>query len=143
MIEFPAFDASASGSSLMEFKELDEARLWIDKIYVTVDLNLQYRVDQNPCVYDWFQWQECVARNTCEIADITQDCYPPITLREGYVLPRSISKPKAVCVGTSKRLSTWGFTFQPILTVKGWCRIRGLQLDFLTREKPPWFGMKC
>lgn len=141
-IEFPSFDWSEKGSSLMDMKELDEARLWIDKIFGTVDFTLTYKVDQDPCEYPWFSWQECVARNTCEVADVT-DCYPPVTFREGFVIPRSVPKPKPVCGPTSKRLTTWGFQFQPILTIKGWCRIRGIELDAITREKPPWFGKKC
>lgn len=144
-IEFPAFDGSAAlgYNGLTQMKELDEARLWIDKIFGTVDFTLTYRVDQDPCEYPWFTWQECVARNTCETAQVTDPCYPTASFREGFVIPRSIPKPKSACGPTSKRLTTWGFTFQPILTVKGWARVRGIEIDAITREKPPWYARKC
>lgn len=142
LIEFPAFDGSSMGSSLFEMKELDGCTIWADKMAGTIDFTLTYRVDQNPCEFPWATWQKCFARDSCE--DTTQNvCYPLTTLREGYGIPMGMPKPKAQCQQGVKRPSTLGFSFQPVLRVKGWCRIRGIEIYMITRDLASYQDLIC
>ena len=142
LIEWPAFDGSSQGSSLFETKELDGATIWADKMFGTIDFTLTYRVDQSPCEYPWATWQKCFARDSCE--DTAENiCYPLTTFREGYGIPMGMPKPKSVCQQGVKRPSTLGFSFQPVLRVKGWARIRGIELYMITRDLAPYQDLIC
>lgn len=142
LIEFPAFDGSSNGSDLFSMKELDGATIWVDKMFGTVDFTLSYRVDQNPCEFPWAKWQKCFARDSCEFS-VENVCYPLTTFREGYGIPMGMPKPKGVCQPGVKRPSTVGFSFQPVLRVKGWARIRGIELYMITRDLAPYQDLIC
>lgn len=142
LIEFPAFDGSSMGSSLFESKELDGATIWADKMFGTIDFTLSYRVDQNPCEFPWAKWQKCFARDSCEDS-IRNECYPTETFREGFGIPMGLPKPKYQCQTGVKRPSNLGFSFQPVLRVKGWCRIRGIELYMITRDLAPYQDLIC
>ncbi len=146
-IEFPAFDWSGysrkDGGGPMEMKKLDGFDLWLDKIFGTVDITLQYRVDQDPCVYNWSAKQICAARSCAE--DPTNPCaYPIAPMREQDRIPITFGPPvNAPCGNSSGRPVNFGFTFQPILTIKGWCRVRGYHLHALPKQTSPFFGKLC
>lgn len=142
LIEWPAFDGSSGGSDLFSMKELDGATIWVDKLSGTVDFTLSYRTDQDPCEHPWATWQKCFARDSCEDS-IQNVCYPTAAFREGYGIPMGMPKPKGECQKGTKRPSNLGFSFQPVLRVKGWCRIRGLELYMITRDLAPYQDLIC
>lgn len=122
-IEFPAF----TWGDEFELKKLVSAELWLDRIYGEVMYALEYRPDGDPCWYMWHQWKFCTARNSCE------DVHNPVCLyqkeycesfRETVTLPR----PPDSCQRASGRPTTIGYQFQCRLTIKGFCRVRGLLL---------------
>jgi hypothetical protein len=41
------------------------------------------------------------------------------------------------------RPTTIGYQFQVRVVIKGWCRVRGLILYALPREKPQYQGVSC
>jgi len=146
-IEFPAFDFGdyprKAGGGPFELKILDGFDLWVDKVFGTVDFTLQYRVDEDPCLYDWSKKQICAAR-TCAENPNTPNCYPLEANREQYRVPLTwgpVVNPR--CGVGNSRPTNVGFKFQPVLTIKGWCRVRGYHLHCLKKDTPPFAGAIC
>lgn len=141
LIEFPAF----TGGSEFELKKLRAAEIFVDKIFGTVDMTLDYRQDMNPCWSEWGRTSFCSARNTQEtmqnpVTETVVYPYPypsPGVFRENYCFPVTFGEPPAPCSPSSctRRPGNWGYQFQPRLTITGWCRIRGILLYMENREK--------
>lgn len=139
--EFPAFTWSAAGYE-HQLKQLNGGELWIDKIAGTVDIDVFYRVDAEPCWRRWFHHQVCTAR--CEDVDPVVVGYPCEPLREGYVWPVVFPEPHSgVCGAMGVRPTTIGYQFQVKIMFKGWCRVRGLLIYALPKDKPQFQGIAC
>lgn len=122
-IEFPAFPFK----DVTKVKELQAADIWVDTLWGTVDFTLEYKTDFDPCPRFWDKWQKCVARNTCE--DVNNPiCYPVEPLGEGWELPMTVGHPFRGGDSLGNRPAYKGHFFQPILTIKGYCRVRGILL---------------
>ncbi len=143
-IEFPAFTWSEHGLEF-KLKQLMGAEIWLDKIFGTVDIDVTYREDADPCWRFWHHAQVCVARNCEEKPDPA--ClgypYPQLPFREGYRYPVVLPEPKAPCDSMGVRPTNIGYQFQVRIIFKGWCRVRGLMLYALPREKPQYQGVIC
>lgn len=140
IIEWPAFTWGDS----FKLKQLAAGELWLDKIFGEVVLKLQYRVDQDPCWYDWHTWKHCVARNACEKTSGAQ-CYPYPTglYREGFAATVTLPRPLMKCQALSGRPTTVGYQFQPRLEVTGWARVRGILLYAEPHERSLYSGLAC
>lgn len=141
--EFPAFTWSVHGVEFL-LKQLIGGECWIDKVFGTVDMSWYFRPDADPCWRFWFNTQFCAARNCWEddpACVIT--AYPPPPYREGYRWPIVFPDPGSVkgCDSMAVRPVTWGYQFQTKVVVKGWCRIRGLVLYAIPREKAQYQGV--
>jgi hypothetical protein len=106
-------------------KKLMGLELWIDKLFGPVDFEVWYRPDQYPCWQQWHTWQECVVRNPCEDPD-EPDCYVMDNYRESYRATVNLPQPPDTCTGSSRRPFRFGYQFQVMVRITGWCRIRGL-----------------
>ncbi len=124
MVETPAFTWSDSGWE-REMKKLTGFELWADRIFGTVEFELEYRPDSATCWLQWHQWKVCNPKNTAEIAGLPPGY--PVPLGECYRSVMSIPKPPATCspCGTG-RPANLAYQFQFRLRIKGWHRIRGL-----------------
>ncbi len=130
-IEFPSFNWSRP----FDLKELVSAEIWTDRLFGTVNFELDFRPDGMTCWIPWMKWKECSPRNTAE------DCENPITYplaeygpcyRQTMVMP----KPPNVCADCSTgRPANVCYQAQPRLTIKGYTRIRGLILHALPRDR--------
>lgn len=136
-IEFPA----VYWSSLFDLKELLGGELWVDRVYGEVVFNLQFRQDATSCWLDWHQWKICQPRNSCELEE-NPICYPSQTYCEGYRQTMVLPKPQTKCEGMSHRPTEQGYMFQCRLTVKGFCRIRGLLLHAVRRDRSLYEGVE-
>ena len=136
-IEFPAY----TWGKEFDLKELDGGEIWLDRLYGTVQLNVEYRQDSSPCWQPWLNTQFCAARNTCE--NITQPiCYPVQPYCEGEKFPITLPKPDGQnCNQFDRRPSNLGYQFQVRLTIKGFCRIRGLILFALPKQRQEFQGL--
>jgi len=122
-MEFPAF----TWGDEFALKKLVGGELWIDRLFGEVAFNLEYRPDGESCWLPWHQWEICSARNTCE--DVIEPvCYPILPYGEGYRQTMNFPKPPVGCASQSGRPSNVGFQFQTRLTIRGACRVRGIQL---------------
>lgn len=127
-----------------ELKDLNGGEIWFDKVFGTVDVRVEYRPDANPCWQFWHQESFCVARSSCE--DVTNPvCYPEQPYREGYRYPMVLPEPPTpVCNNMlPRRPMTRGYQFQVRITVKGWCRIRGILLYAIPVQEAPFENLNC
>lgn len=137
-VETPAYTWGSSGYEVA-LKQLNGGELWIDKILGTVDLDVYFRADGEPCWAHWFKTQFCVER--CEDEDIYSG-YPCTEYAEGYIFPITFPEPPQKCNTMRVRPNTIGYQFQVRFVIKGWCQIRGLLLYALPREKMIFQGVQ-
>lgn len=108
-----------------ELKKLVSLELWIDRLTGTAEFTVEYRPDGATCWIPWIQFQECNPKNTAEIAGVppnypvpTGECY-----RATLVLPKPPENCSPCGVG---RPAYIGYQQQVRITIRGFCRIRGI-----------------
>lgn len=145
IIEFPAFTWAQQGREF-DLKKLVSASVWVDRVFGTVDLQMQYRPDQYTCWQDWKRWSECAARNCQE--DVNNPCgsngYPvPNNYREQYRSGMALPLPPNTCNPLSGRPMNVAFQMQPRLIITGFCRLRGLLLHAEVVERALYDNTVC
>jgi hypothetical protein len=138
-LETPAFTFAKD----LELKKLVGGEIWFDKLYGTVELTVEWRPDADPCWQFWHHDSLCSAKSTCE--DVTNPvCYPEQPYREGYKWPVTLPiPPYPKCSNQGARPSDIGYQFQVRITLKGWCRIRGIMLYAVPVDRKPYEGLSC
>ncbi len=124
-------------------KELETARIWIDRLYGKVDFTLYWRNDQNACWNFWNAWSQCAARNSCEDPGVEFCPYPTTTYKEQYRAMMRMPKPEGVCDLQSDRPSVYAYSFQLRLVIKGFCRVRGISVYAWPRTEEVFSDMVC
>lgn len=138
--ETPAFD----WGDAFAMKQLDSLELWVDRLTGTVDFSLEWRPDQFPCWVPWNRWQECSAKNECELINALLPCdHPTQVYPPSYRASMAMPQPPIECNQIMGRPMHRGYTFQFRLTIKGQCRVRGLLVHALPLEKQPYTGLVC
>jgi hypothetical protein len=145
-VEFPAF----TWGNEFSLKEQISAEMWIDRLYGEVVFLLEYRPDGQSCWQKWHEWKVCSPRNSCEstgpnpCTGLQQvQCYPLTPYGESYRQTMTLPTPPRACSTASGRPSYINYQCQPRLTVTGFCRIRGLLLHALPKEKALYEGKVC
>jgi len=138
IVEFPAY---TWGQELL-LKKLVAAELWVDKVYGTVELTMEWRPDSDPCWKFWHKWKICVSRNTCEDY-VNPICYPLLPHREGFRATMVLPKPPEQCESMTGRPAHIAYQIQPRLSFKGWMRVRGILLYAEPWEKKLYQGIVC
>lgn len=126
-----------------QLKQLETARIWIDRLYGKVDFTLYWRNDQNACWNFWNAWSQCAARNNCEDPDQEFCPYPTTVYKEQYRAMMRMPSPVGVCDSQSDRPSDWGYSFQLRLVIKGFCRIRGIFVYAWQKEEQVFSDLVC
>lgn len=139
--ETPAFTWAQHGLEF-KLKQLRSGELWIDKISGTVEIDVYYRVDADPCWRLWMHFDACAARN-CAEQDPPTVCYPEEAWCEGYSFTKVLQEPKAICDSQHVRPTTIGYQFQMKVVLKGWCRIRGIMMYATPHSQPQFTGIAC
>ena len=140
-METAAFTWQTSGLEV-KLKQLKGGELWVDKVFGTVDMDVYYREDADPCWRFWMHTTFCAARNCYELDPVVA-CYPPAAFREGYRFPIVFPEPKAGCDSMGVRPTTIGYQFQVKVLIKGWCRVRGLLMYAIPHTEPQYHGVAC
>lgn len=124
--EYPAFTWAATLREL-EMKKLVSAEIWVDRLWGTVQFQLEYRPDGATCWIPWRIWKECSPRNTAESVGLPVE-YPE-NMGECYKMTMILPMPPLECspCGTG-RPAYIGYQFQARLITKGYMRIRGFWL---------------
>lgn len=143
ILETPAFTWGRE----FDLKRLVSLELWIDRLWGTVEFEINYRPDSYPCWTQWHRFSECAARNPEEDSSITPSVYPAYPLENNYReqdrASRVLPMPPAPCNRTIGRPMNVGFQFQLQLKITGWCRLRGLLLKAERVDKALYNGMVC
>ena len=140
--ETAAYTWSTTGLEV-KFKHLKGGECWIDKVFGTVEMDVYYRVDADPCWRLWFHHSICSARDCEEVEPVCIYPYPGETFREGYKFSVVFPEPQAACDSMGVRPSTIGYQFQVKIILKGWCRVRGLVLYAMEHTEPQYHGVAC
>jgi hypothetical protein len=125
-----------------DLKRLDGGELWVDQIFGTVEMRIDYRPDADPCWQPWYQTKFCAARTSCE--DLTDPiCYPTeAQYCDANKFPITLPRPQPGSpTALNCRPSDIGYQFQMRVTIKGSCRVRGLLLYALDVERQPFDGL--
>ncbi len=139
-VETPAYNWGNS----FGLKQLDGLEIWIDKLLGTVEFVVDYRVDQNPCWIFYHAWKECSAKDCREDTEpVSCPEYPIQPYCESFRATMTLPKPPVRCETGNGRPTNIGYQFQFRITIKGWCRIRGLLAYALPREQAPFERMVC
>jgi hypothetical protein len=122
--EFPAL----TWGKEFELKKLHSAEIWIDRVFGTCEMAIDYRPDAQTCWTFWDKTEFCSARNCEENVDIP--CGYPLSNVAGecYEFPIVFGEPpldKSTC---NRRPTNVGYQFQIRLRLKGFLRIRGFIL---------------
>lgn len=137
-VEFPAF----TWQKEFELKKLTGGELWFDKIFGQVIIDVDYRPDADPCWIPWHHTTLCAAR-TCAEDVHNPVCYPPPNYREGYRWAVALPDPPVQCAQGNKRPTNIAYQHQVRVTIKGWCRIRGLVVYAEEKEKALYEELAC
>jgi hypothetical protein len=105
----------------LALKKLVGAEVWIDKLVGEVVFHWDYRPDGYVCWTPWIVYKECAQANPP-----TNAHYPQGNLRESYRQTKTLPTPPVACNPIMARPSNQGHQFQLRLTVKGYCRVRGI-----------------
>jgi hypothetical protein len=125
-------------------KKLDGLELWFDKMLGTVQFMVEYRPDSSPCWITWHAWKQCVAKDCREDPEaVTCPNYPVQPYCEGFKATVSMPTPPNQCEANNARPTTEGYQFQIRLTIKGWCRLRGLRIYAQPKVKAPYQNLVC
>jgi hypothetical protein len=126
------------------YKRLDGLELWFDKMLGTVNFMVEYRPDSSPCYIPWHAWKQCVAKDCNEDPEaVTCPAYPVQPYCEGYRATVTLPKPPIQCEFNNARPTTEGYQFQVRITIKGWCRLRGLRIFAIPLAQQPYSQMVC
>jgi hypothetical protein len=137
-IEFPAF----TWGDEHELKRLVGAELWIDRLFGTVNFNLQYRPDGQSCWLNWHQWQKCSTKNSEETVDNPAG-YPLVPCAQSYFATMTMpTPPQNVCTATG-RPADIAYQIQPRLIITGFCRVRGFYLHATKYGRKLYDNLTC
>jgi hypothetical protein len=125
-------------------KQLDGLELWFDKMLGTVNWMAEYRPDSSQCWIPWHTWKQCVAKDCNEDPEaVTCPAYPVQPYCEGYRATVRLPRPPTQCEFNNARPTTQGYQFQIRITIKGWCRLRGLRAFAFPLADAPYMGLVC
>lgn len=144
MVETPSY----TWSKPWECKKLDNLILWLDSIFGTVDLDVYFRPDQDPCWHYWNHKQLCAGRSCRESLPRSASPLPsvcnyidqPFCAQDRIPVVFPVA-PGFDCHNGENRPVNFGYQFQLRIVVTGWCRLRGIQLYQVPAEKPPYEGV--
>ncbi len=136
-IETPAYTFGDAD----QFKQLDTAEFWFDRVFGNVVVTVEFRPDGDNCWHNWITFKLCAARNSAESGE---QSYPVMEFCEQDQRPVILPKaPNYDCNAANNRPINQGYQFQLRITVKGFCRVRSIRLFALPLERQPYQGIIC
>ncbi len=133
-VETPAY----TFGNEFELKTLDGAEIWVDSVVGKVDMTFQYRPDADSCWQNWCRTEFCAA------ASPPPNGYPQPTFCPGFKFPVRLPKPRPQeCESMTDRPVNIGYQFQMRVTIKGYCRIRGIILYAIKTDNLPFDKLNC
>lgn len=126
-----------------KLKKLTGGELWIDSLYGTVDITVEYRPDSDVCWKSWKKFTICSPRNSCETVESPQ-CYPLSGFGESYRSTLTLpNPPDEACESATGRPAFIAYQVQVRLTIKGFCRIRSIMVFGQMMERELYQNLVC
>lgn len=135
-VEFPAF----TWGDEFALKRLVSAELWVDRLSCAIEFQMDYRPDGETCWIEWHKWQACTPRDTSEQGG---PAYPVTDYGPSFRATMTLPVPPVGCEVVTGRPTNIAYQFQLRLTVKGYCRIRGLLVHATPVERKLYEGKTC
>ena len=120
-----------------ELKKLDGLELWVDQMIGNCIFKVEYRPDQNPCWFLWHEWQSLNELEPCPDYVTQEYCQH---FRANMQLP---TPHPGRCDVENARPTTYGYQFQVRVSVRGFCRIRGIMIHAFPASDPPFGQIVC
>lgn len=137
---------SYTWGSPLELKQLDGGEIWVDRVFGDVRMIVEYRPGSAPCFYFWTAFRICSARDcredteaiSCIDTEYAQQPYCP-----SYRAMLALPEPPSQCNESNSRPSVIDYQFQLRIRIKGSCRVRGIFVHSLPRDRAPFEGIVC
>jgi len=123
-------------------KRLLKGELWIDSLDGTALIIVKYKPDEYPVPLSWASWSECAMTTTCQ-TEAVETAYHPygcLVLQARHPQYRTrmeLPAPSETCNEATDADTTVGYKFQPIISVKGSCRIKAMRLTAYVDVEAP------
>lgn len=114
-----------------QFKKLKTVRLIVSQLSGTLDGSLRYRTDESPCWYDWKAFNRCAKDKDCG----PFACTGPVTYQPQSRWPIRFPEPPDTMDSITKRKRSTGYSFQPRLSMTGFCELREIRLFALPENE--------
>lgn len=123
---FPSQDASA-----LDLKSLENANLWVDQVFGTVDILGYYKPSLSPKWIPWASVEKRVAKGDCN----PTTCFPP-TFNNPLPFDRvAFQNPDPAAGPTGDTLASWGYNFEMRVTGVGQVRFKELRVAALAKPE--------
>jgi hypothetical protein len=132
-IQWQATMCAFTAGKEFQVKELQSAELWLDNIQGTVDIEVDYCPDGSSCFYKWAAFSVCSAADNSQLGQYPP-AYPLTTFQPGCRKPLQLPHPPDADSGENNRPAYYAYEFQPRITIKGECRLRGIRLHMTERK---------
>lgn len=137
--ETPAF----TWGKEFDLKKLVALELSIDRLYGTVEFQVEWRPDGATCWNFWHAWKECSPRNSAE-DPVNPITYPLTEYGQCYRSTMTLPRPPDKCAPCSTgRPANIGYQFQFRITIKGFCRIRSMLAHAEKVERQTYANITC
>jgi hypothetical protein len=110
-------------------KKLETGEIFIDEVSGQVDLNVEYRSDQNPCWSPWRSFSFCATDQDCRVG--TPPCSHPRNLKRQFRSKLKLYTPADDFDEINGRKHRTGYEFQPRLEITGACEVKQLRIAAL------------
>ena len=117
-------------------KRLERADLAPSAIQGTVDFNVQYRSDENPCWLPWNEFSICAKDSECA----PTECWTPTLFNKTYRTRITLPSPPGECEVPPNKPSQIGYRHQARLEITGPCALKQLVLYARDMQQGPFDG---
>lgn len=117
---------------------LFSADTFVDQIAGTVDFDVDWRPDGQPCWFDWDSWQECGKYKLCPDENPFGDCPTLPNYQEQYRPNHQLLQPPDTMVPILNQLAREGFEHQLRITIDGHARFKQLRVNAYIVQQPPY-----
>lgn len=117
-------------------KRLERSDLAPSEIQGTVDFNVKYRSDENPCWLPWNEFSICAKDNNCA----PEECWTPTLFNKTYRTRITLPNPPGECEVPPNKPSRIGYRHQARMEITGPCAIKQMVLYARDMQQAPFDG---
>lgn len=121
----------------LSLHELQNAELWVDQIEGKVNIDLEFRRDQDHCWRDWPPTKELCAKSVqCETPE--GECFNFPTFRTGFRTRQSWNQPPNTCEEFDNKPARLGYSHEIRIKGAGHARVKALLVKAIAKTEIPF-----